>query len=83
MHRKCVGLHTFFYKRSIDLITWISDTGYMTKYKITAYGKLGQELKTKVVDVKPTFKILNRFANRVSMSYGAHPRVTVQEIVLT
>lgn len=42
-------------------------------YKVNAIGILGQVLATKTFDHKPSFSEINRFLNRVSIKYGAHP----------
>lgn len=50
-------------------------------YIVTFYGLNNVILKTVKLASKPSFSKLNAMANRIALSYGAHPRTEVISIL--
>lgn len=52
-----------------------------TKYKLTAISCIsGNVICSKVMNKKPTWSDTNRYAEKVAVKHGSHPRITVTEI---
>jgi len=51
------------------------------KFQVCFYGLNHCLIKTSILSIKPSFSKLNRMANKVAISYGAHPSIEVNEIL--